>query len=50
MKNTFKALSPNVDSIIYVFAGRVADTGIDPMKIIFKSRKYIKNKKKHEIL
>lgn len=50
MKNTCKALSPNVDSIISVFAGRVADTGIDPMKIISKSKKYIKNKKKHEIL
>jgi transaldolase len=50
MKNTCKALSPNVDSIISVFAGRVADTGIDPTKIISKSKKYIKNKKKHEIL
>jgi transaldolase len=50
IKNTCKALSPNVNSIISVFAGRVADTGIDPTKIISKSKKYIKNKKKHEIL
>ena len=50
IKNTCKALSPNVASIISVFAGRIADTGIDPMKIISKSKKYIKNKKKHQIL
>lgn len=50
IKNTCKALSPNVNSIISVFAGRIADTGINPMKIISKSQKYVKNKKKHEIL
>jgi len=50
IKNTCKVLSPNVNSIISVFAGRIADTGIDPMKIISKSKKYIKNKEKHEIL
>ena len=50
IKNTCKALSSNVNSIISVFAGRIADTGIDAMKIISKSQKYVKNKKKHEIL
>lgn len=50
IRETCKALSPNVDSIISVFAGRIADTGVDPIKIISKSLKYIKNKKKHEIL
>ncbi len=44
------ALSQETESIISVFAGRIADTGIDPIETMKKSISICSNKKKVEIL
>ncbi len=49
IKETIKALDKNSKSIISVFAGRIADTGLDPSSIIKYSIKAAK-KKKIEVL
>lgn len=33
-ENVVKALTPNIDAYVSVFAGRIADTGVDPMPIM----------------
>jgi transaldolase len=38
-----ESLSPDVDSIISVFAGRIAATGVDPMPIIAKTAELLKS-------
>lgn len=38
------ALSPDTESIISVFAGRIGETGIDPIPIVKKSAEIIKSK------
>ena len=40
-----KYISKDSDVIVSIFAGRIADTGIDPNKIILKSIKLFKNYK-----
>ncbi len=45
-----KALNPKIKSIISIFSGRIADTGIDPDKIIKYSVDKVKNKKNIEVL
>lgn len=45
-----KALSPNVPAIISVFAGRVADTGVDPIPLMQESKAIIKSYPKFELL
>ncbi len=47
--NLNESLNPNVDSVISIFAGRIADTGINPVPLVQYA---IENKKsqKHEIL
>ena len=49
VKDTIKALDKNSKSIISVFAGRIADSGVDPSSIIKYSIKTSK-KKKIEVL
>lgn len=39
IKEVRKALNPNVDNIVSIFAGRIADTGVDPMPIMKKAVK-----------
>lgn len=41
---TIKALSADTPSIVSVFAGRIADTSIDPIDIMIESRKICKDK------
>jgi transaldolase len=41
------ALSPNVSSIISVFAGRIADAGVDPEPIIKETKSICLDKSKH---
>ena len=36
VKETAEALSPNTNNIISVFAGRLADTGVDPIPLMQK--------------
>jgi|SRR3989338_903506 len=43
-------LSPKVKSIVSVFAGRIADTGRDPMPIMKKSSEILKSNKNAELL
>lgn len=50
VKTVSKALSPNTPSIVSVFAGRIADTGIDPIPIMKASIKVLKMNPKAELL
>jgi transaldolase len=50
VKTVAKALSPATPSIVSVFAGRIADTGVDPMPIMKKSVKILKSNPKAELL
>ena len=39
--NTFKSLDKNISSYISIFAGRIADTGIDPLPIMDSAVKLV---------
>jgi transaldolase len=43
-------LSPQVSSVVSVFAGRIADTGVDPMPLMLESRKLLAGQPKAELL
>ena len=43
-------LNPAVPSVVSVFAGRIADTGVDPMPIMRASRKILAGQPKAELL
>jgi len=47
--NLYKSLNPNVESVISIFAGRIADTGVNPVPLVEYA---IQNKvsEKHEVL
>lgn len=45
-----EALNPNVSAIVSVFAGRIADTGRDPMPYMIESAKILKSIPKAELL
>ena len=47
---TAKALSPKTASIVSVFAGRVADTGRDPVPLMKKAKALLAKNKKAELL
>lgn len=44
------ALTPNVRAVVSVFAGRIADTGVDPMPIMKESLKILRTLPKAELL
>jgi transaldolase len=50
VKTVAKALSPTTPSIVSVFAGRIADTGVDPMPIMKESVKILKSNPNAELL
>ena len=50
VKTVVKVLSPATPSIVSVFAGRIADTGIDPMPIMKESVKILRSNPKAELL
>jgi len=50
VKTVAKALSPDTPSIVSIFAGRIADTGVDPMPIMKASVKVLKTNTKAELL
>lgn len=50
VKGVYQNLDKNTESIISIFAGRIADTGIDPETLIKQSIKIFKDNKKHKIL
>ena len=43
-------LNPSVSSIVSVFAGRIADTGVDPMPVMRTSREILAGQPKAELL
>src|SRR5580698_5853552 len=45
-----KALSPKVPAVVSVFAGRIADTGVDPMPLMTECKKILKNLPQAELL
>lgn len=45
-----EALNPNVDSYVSVFAGRIADTGRDPMPIMKECIKTLSQNNKSELI
>ncbi len=50
VKEVARALSPNIPAIVSVFAGRVADTGIDPIPLMQESKEILKPYPKYELL
>ena len=50
VKTITDALSPDVDSIVSVFAGRIADAGLDPIPYMNKCLDIMKPKPKAELL
>ena len=50
VKSVADVLDPNVPSYISVFAGRIADTGRDPIKVMRQSLKIIEGNSKSELI
>ena len=50
VKDTAHALSPSVPAIVSVFAGRVADTGIDPAPLMQEAKAILAPYPKYELL
>ena len=44
------ALNPAVPAVVSVFAGRIADTGVDPVGIMLESKKLLKEMPQAELL
>jgi len=45
-----KALNPEVPSIVSVFAGRIADTGVDPVPLMVSALQFVRDNSKAELL
>ena len=45
-----QALHPSVPAIVSVFAGRIADTGLDPIPVMKETRKILRSRPKAELL
>lgn len=50
VRGVSEALNPAVSSVVSVFAGRIADTGVDPEPILRASRALLHNQPKAELL
>ncbi len=50
VEDVVKSLNPNVPAYVSVFAGRIADTGVDPVPIMKNAVEIAKSKPKSEIL
>tara|TARA_B100000029_G_scaffold443173_1_gene462061 strand:- start:297 stop:1013 length:717 start_codon:yes stop_codon:yes gene_type:complete len=50
LSEVMESLNKNTPAILSVFAGRIADTGIDPVPIMREAVKYTNNNNHHEIL
>jgi len=50
VKKVSQVLEPNVSSIVSVFAGRIADTGVDPVPMMKESAQILKALPKSELL
>ena len=50
VKGVAAALNPKVPAVVSVFAGRIADTGVDPVGIMTESKTILKNLPQAELL
>jgi transaldolase len=50
VKHIVDALNPNVESYVSIFAGRIADTGLDPLTIMQASLMAISKNRKSELI
>jgi transaldolase len=50
VEKTAAVLNPDVGAIVSVFAGRVADTGLDPMPLMRRAAANLKDRPKAELL
>jgi len=50
VKGVAAALNPKVPAVVSVFAGRIADTGVDPVAIMTESKKILKDLPQAELL
>ncbi len=50
VRDVAAALNPDVASVVSVFAGRIADTGVDPMPVMRASRELLEGQPKAELL
>lgn len=50
VKGVTAALNPKVPAVVSVFAGRIADTGVDPVSIMVESKKILKDLPQTELL
>ncbi len=50
VRDVAAALNPKVPSVVSIFAGRIADTGVDPMAIMRESRLILAGQPKAELL
>jgi len=50
VRGVAEALNPGVPSVVSVFAGRIADTGVDPVPAMKKSLELLRNQPKAELL
>jgi transaldolase len=50
VRGVAEALNPAVPSVVSVFAGRIADTGVDPMPIMRESLKFLAGQSRAELL
>ena len=50
VKEVLKNLNPKTESYISIFAGRIADTGIDPLPVMREALKLMKKNKKSELI
>jgi transaldolase len=50
VRGVAEALNPSVASVVSVFAGRIADTGVDPEPVMLECGKILKNQPKAELL
>lgn len=50
VKDVLKYLNPKTPSYISIFAGRIADTGVDPEPIMIKALKLMKRNKESELI
>lgn len=50
VKRVTDCLSPDTGAIVSVFAGRIADTGVDPVPLMAESVKILKTKPKAELI
>ena len=50
VKGVAAALNPKIPAVVSVFAGRIADTGVDPVAIMSESKTILKNLPQAELL